>query len=242
MSNLSHFLGRNGTEVRFVGLDRYSASIEFLDDARFFEQHLGHVLVDGCAVRQTTQPLVEIRNEASHGWIGMTLLPWLSECSGVPTEQMAEFRTCISELFNNISDHTELDVGSIFAQWYPQERQLEICIADFGIGIPATVARVESDLTDSQAILRAFEDGFSSKSLPTNQGVGLWYLQKIVVEELGGTLSCQSSAGGVNMEKVGNLVRKVPYDTRGYCPGTLIEVKFSTDTMGASGEDEDFAW
>ncbi|SIS88919.1 hypothetical protein SAMN05421759_105138 [Roseivivax lentus] len=243
LSNLTRFLVRHGCTVRYIGMNKRSDAIRFLDDSQFFQQHLGRTLRDDCATRQTTQPLMEVRHQDSHGWIGFTLVPWLSACSGVPVEQMAEFRTCISELFNNISDHTELDVGSIFAQWYPQEHRLEMCLADFGSGIPATVGRVRENLTDEEAISLAFEDGFTSKSLETNQGVGLYYLQVHVVQNLGGVLSCQSSGGGVRIEKNGNSVTKVPYRYSGYCPGTLIQMSFNTDKF-SEFEDEggEFEW
>ncbi|WP_201151139.1 ATP-binding protein [Rhodovulum sulfidophilum] len=186
--------------------------------------------------------MIEIRRSDSHAWIGQNLIPWLSECSGVQVKPLAELRTCVSELFNNIADHTGLDVGSIFAQWYPNERRIEICIADFGPGIPHTVARVKPGLTDAEAISKALEDGFTSKSLPTNQGVGLHYLQQNVVENLDGELSIQSCGGGLNVKKIGNIVRKVPYSTGGFCPGTMIEMRFSTDRIDQTDEDGEFAW
>lgn len=219
-----------------------SEPIRFLDDSSFFKQHLGQALVENRTPRPTTQPLVEIRHQESHSWIGLTFVPWLANCSGVGMDQMAEFRTCLSEVFNNISDHTELDVGSIFAQWFPNERRLEVCLADFGPGIPATVSRVRPGLSDTEAVMLAFEDGFSSQSLPTNRGVGLHYLQQNVVQNLGGRLTCQSASGGVRIEKIGNLVRKVPYTFKGFCPGTLIEISFATDRMSEFEEEGDFSW
>lgn len=242
LSNLSRFLVRNGCKVTYTNLDASKDAIRFLDDAMFFQQHLNRCLVSTSAVRPTTQPLVVIHHEDSHGWIGFTLLPWLSQCSGVPVSQMAELKTCLSELFNNIADHTDSGLGSIFAQWYPSERNLEVCLADFGQGIPATVGRVVDGLSDSEAISCAFEDGFSSQSLPTNRGAGLHFLLQNVVENMSGTLRCLSASGGLTVNKVGNLVRKVPYNVRGYCPGTMIEMRFRTDLLYQPDEEGDFEW
>lgn len=242
LSNLCRYLQRQGSRVTFSGLSPVSPSIRFLDDALFFEQHLGHKLISESVPRVTTQPLLEIHLEQSHGWIGFRLIPWLSNCSGVEEIHLAEFRTCISELFNNIKDHTELDVGSIFAQWYPNERSLEICLADFGAGIPKTVERVCEGLSDSEAISRAFEDGFTSQSLPTNRGVGLHYLQQNVVESLNGTIEVNSASGSLFIEKVGNLVRKMPYQHLGFCPGTLINMRISTDRIDRTDDDGAFTW
>ena len=163
LSNLSRFLVRNGCKVTYTNINPQSDAIRFLDDAMFFEQHLGRSLTPTSSVRATTQPLRAVHHEESHGWIGFTLLPWLSHCSGVPVTQMAELKTCLSELFNNIADHTDSGLGSIFAQWYPNERNLEVCIADFGQGIPATVGRVVDGLSDSEAISRALRTGFLHK-------------------------------------------------------------------------------
>lgn len=242
LSNLSRFLVRNGCKVTYANINTNSEAIRFLDDAMFFEQHLQKLLIPTSTVRPTTQPLRAIHHEASHGWIGLTLLPWLSQCSGVAVEHMAELKTCLSELFNNIADHTDSGVGSIFAQWYPNKGSLEICIADFGQGIPATVGRMVDGLSDSEAIAKAFEDGFSSRSLPTNRGVGLHILQQNVVDNMSGTLKCLSAGGGLTIKKVGNLVRKVPYSVQGFCPGTMIEMRFRTDLLYQADEEGDFEW
>ncbi len=243
LSNLSWFLHRNGCKVTYFGMDPKKASIKYLDDSGFFSQHLGHSLNENCSVRPTTKPLHQLQHSMSHSWIAMDLLPWLSSHSNVPIAELAEFKTCLSEVFNNIADHTALDVGSVFAQWYPQEEKLEIAIADFGIGIPETVRRVEPNHSDAAAILRAFDDGFSSQSTPQNRGAGLYYLLQNVLDHLGGSLTIRSQGGAVTYTKSGNLLRSVPYEGQGFCPGTMIEIVIKTDQMAFdTAEDEDFQW
>lgn len=188
-------------------------------------------------------PLIELRHAECHGWIHSTLSPWLSEISGVPIEGLAEFKTCMSELFNNINDHTEYDVGSVFAQWYPQIKNLRIAIADFGQGIPSTVRRVEPHLPDDQAIIRAFDEGFSSQSKPQNRGQGLYYLRQNVLENLGGSLTVRSGAGTVTFKKSGNSLTTMPYIAGGFCPGTMIEFNIRTDVIEFEEEiNGDFQW
>jgi anti-sigma regulatory factor (Ser/Thr protein kinase) len=242
LSNLSRYLSHRGCCVRYSNLDVNRSAIQFLDDAKFFEQHLGEPLAATSGIRPTTQPLQAIHPQESHAWLEFTLLPWLSAHCGVPVRHMAELKTCLSEVFNNIADHTDSGLGSVFAQWYPREENLEICIADIGQGIPNTVARIVQGLSDSEAIALAFEDGFSSQSLPTNRGVGLFYLQQNVVQNFSGTLRCLSAGGGVTIDKVGNLVRKVPYKVQGFCPGTMIEMRFRTDLLYQADEEGDFEW
>lgn len=243
LSNLTNYLRRRGGRTHYIGMDISKACIKFMDDAQFFNQHIGGPLDAVSRPRPTTQPLIEVQNSEALPWVDMTLMPWLSDCAGIAIVDLAELATCIKELFNNIGDHTEEEVGSIFAQWFPNKKLLRVCIADFGVGIPNTIRRVDETLQDNQAIARAFEDGFTSRSQPNNQGVGLYYLQQNVVESLGGDLTVHSGSGVLKVKKAGNSVDIVPYNIAGYCPGTLFDIAFKTDLIEQSpAEPEDFQW
>lgn len=244
LSNLSRFLIRNSTQVEFRGMDVRNAATRFLDDALFFEQHIGAKLSPQSRPRPTTQPLQEIRHHNSHAWLRATFIPWLSNCSSIPEVALAEVTTCLAELFNNINDHTAFDVGCLFAQWFPQRNRLCISIADFGAGIPNAVRSVEPKLSDHQAIERAFEDGFSSQSTPRNRGVGLHLLLQNVVERFHGNITVRSQTGFVKHEMIGNSVRTVSYIDQGFCPGTMIDIEFRTDLISLEdiGEPVEFEW
>lgn len=243
LSNLTRYLGQRGCEVEYSGLDLGKDPIKFLDDSRFFEVHLDQKLSPDSQPRETTQPLVELRHEFSHAWTHNTLAPWLSNIAGVPIAGLAELQTIMSELFNNIKDHSDNDVGSVFAQWYPNEKCLQVAVADFGLGIPETVRRVEGHLSDAEAIVRAFEEGFSAQSTPQNRGQGLYQLRQYVLECLGGSLTVRSHKGAVGFEKSGNSVRIMPYDALGFCPGTMIEFNIRTDLIEVEDEGSgDFEW
>ncbi|MFQ1700491.1 ATP-binding protein [Loktanella agnita] len=243
LSNLTRFLLRQGCEVSYSGMDTNKECIKFLDDSLFFQQHLREKLSQHSAPRVTTQPLIELRHKDCHAWIHNIFAPWLSEISGVPMSGLAEFQTCMSELFNNINDHSAFDVGSVFAQWYPQKKNLQIVIADFGQGIPETVRRIEPHLSDSEAIIRSFDEGFSSRSTPQNRGQGLYYLRQNVLEHLGGALTVRSREGAVTFRKSGNSLTVVPYVVQGFCPGTMIEFNIQTDVIEFEEENGgDFEW
>ncbi len=224
-------------------MDVRRTAIKFLDDSLFFEQHIGSKLNPESSPRPTTRPLIEVRHTESHVWIRNNFICWLSGCCEVEEHDLGELATCLSELFNNIDDHTELDVGSVFAQWYPQESRIIVALADFGQGIPLTVDRVCGGLSDYEAIVKAFEYEFTSKSTPRNQGIGLNFLLQNVVENLNGKLEVNSAHGGVVFQKDGNLLRSMPYEQKGYCPGTLIVLEFDTTAIERSdGQLEDITW
>ena len=240
LSNLTKYLARKGCNVVFENMQLGSQCIRFLDDSLFFQQHVGNKLNATSSPRVTTQPLVEVQHSESHDWVRNTFVPWLSDCSDIEQHDLSELATCLSELFNNIDDHTEYDVGSIFAQWYPQEERVIVSIADFGAGIPSTVGRVCSGLSDTNAIKKAFEDEFTSRSTPRNRGIGLYFLLQNVVQNLGGKLEVHSAGGAVIFKMVGDTLSIVPYNHNGFCPGTLIDIEFNTAAIERTeGELED---
>ncbi|WP_420337528.1 ATP-binding protein [Roseibium sp.] len=243
LSNVARYLHRSGCRVTFSGMRRETNCIRFLDDSKFFEQHIGQAICEGSSPRSTTQPLREVRHEQSHNWLRSTLIPWLSISSQVPEHDLYNVQTCISEIFNNINDHSSQDVGSIFAQWYPNERRVIISVADFGQGIPNAVRTVEGELSDPLAITRAFDNEFSSKSTPRNRGVGLFDLKQNVVGRFGGRVTVHSLGGAVEFRNVDGSVNTSTYNVNGYCPGTLIDIELSTDRIEiTNGERESFTW
>jgi len=188
-------------------------------------------------------PLLEIRHAEVFGWLDLTFVPWLSRCTQRSERDFAEVRTCLGEIFNNIHDHSGSDAGCIFAQWYPKESELQIAVADFGCGIPAVVRSVEPDISDANALVRATEDGFSTKSNPRNRGIGLFFLIQNVVERFGGSLTLRSGSGAVRFENRNGSAISRRQSAPGFCPGTLLEISIRTDLIALVEEElEPFEW
>lgn len=166
LSNLLSWLDHQGAKVSLVGLARRSAALEYLDNSLFFQQHCGRKLSDAATPRATTRPLVKIAHEYCHSWLQARLVPWLAGRLGLTESSLLDFKTCVSELFNNIQDHSRFDIGSIFVQHFPSENTVTISLSDFGIGIPAKVREKVPNLSDSEAVLLAVTEGFTSKSIP----------------------------------------------------------------------------
>jgi signal transduction histidine kinase len=120
------------------------------------------------------------------------LIPWLATRINITQASLYPIKACLSEIFNNIKDHTRYDIGSIFVQHFPNENRVLIAVSDFGIGIPETVRKVVQSLSDSDAIIQAVQDGFTSNSTAGNKGIGLDYLLKTVVLHHGGKATIYS--------------------------------------------------
>jgi anti-sigma regulatory factor (Ser/Thr protein kinase) len=241
-SNLTHFLAAQGCKVSYDGLDKGQNALKYLDDSQFFKQHVGEQLHSTTRVRPTTLPLVQIAQTDVAAWLEYNLVPWLVGCTGRSQEAFSELRTCIYEVFNNISEHSTLRTGSVFCQWYPKENRLRIAIADFGSGIPVTVRSIRPELDDNACIRQAFVDGFSAKSIPQNRGAGLHFLRQNIVENFGGELRVLSLRGGGQFAGSSAAATFVQYSQGGFCPGTLIELELRTDLLDAEPYGGAFEW
>lgn len=70
------------------------------------------------------------------------------------------------EIFRNVFEHAEVDRASYCAQYWPSRGEVEICISDRGIGIPASLQQESryAELTDRSALLMSLMPGVSSKA------------------------------------------------------------------------------
>ncbi|SRR6266851_14842 len=243
LSNMIQWLHEKNTRVALTNIGSGRPPIDFLDDALFFEQHCGQKLRAHASPRATTRPLLKIAHERSHAWLQQDLLPWLTARLDISEPSLYKFKNCVAELFNNIQDHTRYDIGTVFAQHFPQENKVYISISDFGLGIPAKVRERIPALADGPAIIKAVEEGFTTKSTPTNQGIGLDYLLKAVVGGNGGTVTFYSSQSIMRFELVNGRITPRPLPNVGFCPGTTIDIVLRTDTIERLPEGpEDLVW
>lgn len=243
LSNLVHWIREAKREVQFTNLDPRYAPISFLDDSQFFLAHMGELLNPAARPRSTTIPYTRVAQAESHDWLDNRFIPWLSSRLNQSAATLAPFRVCISELFNNIADHTMFDIGGIAAQHFPQSNRIEIAVADFGLGIPDSVRKVRPNISHADAILLACQPGFTTQSTPRNRGAGLDYLLSVVGSHRG-TLSIFSGNATVcyTARDDGSMVPNASR-TVGYCPGSLIQIDFRTDLIVPVPEEEEaFEW
>src|SRR5690606_4737618 len=118
--NTLEWLYSHEAKVFFQHHDRAQCgAITYLDDCGFFERHLGQKLRPFACVRRTTLPFTRVAHADAHGWLEFTFTPWMADVLGVPHGALGSVRTCIKEVFNNINDHSTLDLGFVHVQHYP---------------------------------------------------------------------------------------------------------------------------
>ena len=152
-------------------------------------------------------------------------------------------RLTLSELFNNIADHSNSYVeGYTFSQYYVNDNKLVLAVCDFGLGIPATINRtLESrgleKLSDCEALEKAMEKNFTSQSTPNNRGWGLDNISS-VVRANAGQLFFLSNFASLTQNPEG-VVQTFENSTS--FPGTLVVVTLDTSqlpVMEAEVEEE----
>jgi hypothetical protein len=144
-------------------------------------------------------------------------------------DSQAEYMTAIlGEIGNNVFDHNlgnwPLDVSGaiIVGQRYPKKKELEIVVADPGIGFKQSLHRKDPNLKDQiEAIKLALQKGVSGR-IEEERGNGLKYVQDWTFNELCGMVKIQSYDGLVVAKKQEMKSQTVPSIL-----GTIVGVKIS---------------
>jgi hypothetical protein len=116
-----------------------------------------------------------------------TMVDYINRAKGyfsylMPDKDLELFNIAISELINNVSEHSNSPIEAyVFSQLYPNKNLLKIVVADLGIGIPGSVNNYMNRkgypiMTDQQALSWAVKENTSVKSNPRNRGNGLYNL------------------------------------------------------------------
>lgn len=243
LSNVIEFLRKVGAKTYFKGHKTLSDPVLFLDDSGFFKQYLGYHLRSDARVRPTTSPLKLVEYKNSYGYVGFHLVPWLADKLGTDERSLSTIKVCLYEVFNNIEDHSQVNIGCVFGQHYPREQRIQLTVSDFGVGIPARVQAVEPQHNDQQAIRRAAEQGFTTQTTVRNRGAGLDVLVRNVVAKNGGVINIQSGGGILSCTRNRDgTVKRTPRSAGGFYPGTMIQLTLNATTFISDELDEEFSW
>ncbi len=236
LANLIEWLRNHGANVEYQNANAANAAVSYLDDVGFFEHYWEAPISPFAQLRQTTFSFRALQCVDSNQWIDGQFFPWLKAKLNCRDAALYRMKTAIREIFNNIADHSEENVGCMHVQWFPNIDQVKIAISDFGIGMPAEVRKVMPDLTDTQALQWASKEGNSSKG-GKNKGAGLTYLIENVAKYHKGWLGLYSGKAGLTFNQVNLEGNPVPLWT--VYPGTLINMILRTGILPDEDEEEE---
>jgi anti-sigma regulatory factor (Ser/Thr protein kinase)/anti-anti-sigma regulatory factor len=246
VSNLIDYLREGGVKVKFRGLQEpYSDAITYLDDCAFFRHYAGKPLRIHAALRNTTVPLERVKSAEKYSYLNNKLMPWIAARVGLEQDSVDAVRVCIEEIFHNIDDHAGVKVGCALAQFFPKNDHIQVAISDFGVGIPAVVRSVLPKISDSGALLKACEEGFTTKTNVRNRGAGLATLMRYVTLSNEGTVQLISGRAEVVANQDFGKTKLRSRVAKGIYPGTLVRLILRTDrfeAMEADVQPEPFKW
>lgn len=208
--------------------DEKKSPQRFLDDCGFFEKFFEKKIHPLSSLRETTVPLTDVRMNNFNQWLDTDFIPWMGNAINKEPVELATFKVCIEEIFNNVRDHAQQNSSCVFAQHFPANNQLIISIADIGQGI---INHIKSKpnyqhFTDEEALLSSVQRQFTTKSTPKNRGVGLDTLINNIVMNAGGCVYIFANSGILNCSANddGDGIQKTYIPARHYYPGTHIEI------------------
>ena len=243
LCNLVSWLENRNVLSEFDTGKSLNQSLAYLDDSGFFRQMFGKNLRPFAKLRVTTTGLQRVQGDQSYAWLEMNFLPWLMGQMSIPQASFYPIKACLIELFNNVVDHSREVSGCVFGQHFPGRKLIVVSFSDSGIGIPAAINAYCGPMTAEAAIMKAAEDGFTTRSTPKNRGAGLSYLIRVIVATIGGSVTIYSLDGIVTFSNENGQVRATPVPGVGYCPGTTVEISIPTANIRIEEEEEeDFQW
>jgi anti-sigma regulatory factor (Ser/Thr protein kinase) len=244
LENTLAWLFSFNVSIEFRNYNRTSSlAIVYLDDCGFFKKYLNGNLKSTAKVRDTTLPCNNFKIEFRHSWLHNSFVPWMAGTMRLEERAFDTLKNCLSEIFNNIVDHSLKNSGFVHVQHYPKIKRINITVSDFGQGIPNAIRSRYGEMDDATAIEYAMNEGVSSQTVPTNRGMGLSILLRtailnrmgLVIQSYRGRMTCNIDAQG----KVTS--HKLNFDS--FYPGTLIEFGFNTaDFVGDEITEQDLEW
>lgn len=245
LSNLIEYFLKIGVTTRFDGHQYLTKGVIYLDDSGFFSHYLKCYLRPHAALRETTLPLKLVANPRAITYLYEDMMPWLAQRLQTTAIALGTVRVCLQEVFHNISDHSGVNVGCVYAQHFPRQKEIHIAISDFGLGIPANVRKLNPEASSAEALSLAIQEGFTTKSNVQNRGAGLAILMRYVTERNKGAVFITSGGAYISAVPHGNTMKTTARERPATYPGTLIHVILRTDSVQPLIEDsepEDFTW
>jgi hypothetical protein len=138
----------------------------------------------------------------------------------------------LTELGNNIDNHSEFSKAFVMAQRYPRKGFTEFCAFDNGITIPGNFNKYGIDFeNDSEAIALAM-NGRSTKDELNGRGWGINSLIQLFTEGINGEMFIASRNGAIyiNKEKIINYLARGKYKL----DGTLVSIRIPKGSINVT--------
>lgn len=135
----------------------------------------------------------------------------------------------LSELSDNIDQHSEFTFASLMAQYYPKKRHLDLAVLDNGVSIPFLFEKNKIKFNkDSDAIVKAVSGEASTKKGEVLRGFGLKSCKNLSIEGFKGEL-CIISRKGAILFKSTQKPKLYNFDVE-VLEGTLIYLRLPIPT------------
>ena len=220
-----------------VHFDKKNPACQYLIDSNFFQYwkrdfNREHVANSTIAA---TLGIWKVQSEGIPGYV--TYVQRYFENNYLHDQCLDSLKVALDELFNNIFDHSVSPVdGFVTIQYYPNKHQLIFAVADFGIGIPNGINNYlqkigQPIVTEKDALVLAFRQRFSIKSILQNKGEGLHTLAGII-KNTNGSMNLFSNRARVRYNN--GIFKKSAF--KPYFEGTIFEIILDA-TFFESAED-----
>lgn len=149
---------------------------------------------------------------------------------GLPTNIYSGVMYLISELTNNVADHSKAQCGRITAQYFPSKNYMDVCIADCGKGLRASYldSGIYQPASDDAAIQLALS-GNSTKEEVASRGFGIPTSRKLLTQGLRGKLFFWSGEAMHYEDVEGTQILSFPSVSR--WQGCLIAMRIPTQNI-----------
>ncbi|MCH2231780.1 MAG: hypothetical protein MK105_15710 [Crocinitomicaceae bacterium] len=140
---------------------------------------------------QTAMPIRRLTEDKMPEYINFSEQYFESICEG---KDLTMLNLSMAELLNNVYNHSKSKIDAYaFCQFFPGKQQIHVVVGDYGIGIPSSVNKylieqeksISHALSDVDSLAWAVELNNSAKSIPNNQGKGLFNVLNFVKSNKG---------------------------------------------------------
>ena len=241
LSNIIELCRTAGVKTVFRNAGGCEAA-SFLQGSGLLTQYEG-TIADPSA-RKEFLPLQLVEYDRSFNHVTNQMIPWLAGILGYKERALTSLNAGLGEVFNNIKDHSSVNVGCSASHYDAAEDKITICVADFGIGIPGRVREKVKLASDQAAISMACQQGFSTRSTPKIRVAGLHVLIQNVVARNHGAVIIYSGEGiHSSVYSPHKPLKGTGRPAAGKYPGTMIYMTLQkADFVPDDIADEVFEW